>query len=179
MRNSSTSCYATQQTNPFDLIRRVLASDLNPAAAKVLLVILDHAGHGKSVCTASTRTIAREARVTERHARRVILELQGRGLIMTDRATGSNHSRQTIRLGPCIHQVGRKVPLKLHEVGLSNQEVGHSEQPTRARELNLTTPENDGVSLDGEEIDPWTRLWFGAPPTVTNATVDICGPNDT
>jgi hypothetical protein len=165
MRNSSTSRRAPQQANPFDLNRRVLTSDLNHAAARVLLVILDHAGHGKSHCTASTRTIAREARVTERHARRVILELQGRGLIVTDRATGSKHSRQTIRLGPCIHQVGRKIPLKLHEVGLPDHEVGHSEQPTRARELNSTAPENDGLSPDGEEIDPWTRRWFGAPPT--------------
>src|SRR5689334_7046867 len=67
--------------NPFEINRRVLASDLSLAAKAVLLVILDHARHGLSKCTASTRTLAREARITDRHVRNVLPELEARRLI--------------------------------------------------------------------------------------------------
>src|SRR3954470_6342021 len=77
--------------NPFEINRRVLASDLTLAAKAVLLVILDHARHGLSKCTASTRTLARESRVTEQHVRRVMLDLEARRLIRIERATGSVH----------------------------------------------------------------------------------------
>src|SRR4051812_49079777 len=85
--------------NPFEINRRVLASDLTPAAKTILLVILDHARHGLSKCTAATRTLAREARVTEQYVSRVMKDLEARRLIRVDRATGSKHSRHTIFVG--------------------------------------------------------------------------------
>src|SRR3954467_15638435 len=87
--------------NPFEVNRRVLASDLTLAAKAVLLVILDHARHGLSKCTASTRTLAREARVTRQHTCLVLRDLEARRLIRIERATGSVHSRHTIYVGPC------------------------------------------------------------------------------
>src|SRR4051812_6117692 len=112
--------------NPFEINRRVLASDLTLAAKAVLLVILDHARHGLSRCTASTRTLAREARVTDRTVRNVVPELEARRLIRVERATGSKHSRHTIFVDSCIHQVGNEFPLRLHEVGNDFHEVGNS-----------------------------------------------------
>lgn len=143
--------------NPFELNRRVLASDLSLAAKAVLLVILDHARHGASKCTATTRTIAREARVTARHVRRVLPDLEGRRLIRVERATGSACSRHTIFVGPCIHQVGLSVLLRLHEGGpdvpkgghLAPHEGGH-QVPQKDSEKD---PEKDGFSFPLEE-DP-------------------------
>lgn len=165
MNQPSTSHPARQVTNPFEINRRVLASDLSLAAKAVLLVILDHARHGQSVCTASTSTIAREAKITERHVRRVLPDLAGRRLIVIERATGSSQSRHTIIVGACIHQVGRPIPLRLHEVGHQVQEVGHSAHgaggahPYSSKEKDS---EKDAFPLDGkEEIDPETTRWFG------------------
>jgi hypothetical protein len=131
----------------------------------VLLVILDHARHGLSKCTASTRTLAREARVTERHVRRVLPDLEARRLIRVERTTGSQHSRHTIYLGSCIHQVGRQVPLRVHE-------VGHQDLPGRTFEVHEVghqvrvktqegSEEKDGFSspLEEEPI-PAMRRFF-------------------
>jgi hypothetical protein len=152
--------------NPFEINRRVLASDLSLAAKAVLLVILDHARHGLSKCTASTRTLAREARITERHVRRVIPELEARRLIRIERATGSVHSRHTIYVGPCIHQVGREFPLRVHEVGHQVHQVGHSKLHEVGHQVrqssNGSDQEKDGFSLppEEEEINPWMRRFF-------------------
>jgi hypothetical protein len=151
--------------NPFEINRRVLASDLSLAAKAVLLVILDHARHGLSKRTASTRTIAKESRVTEQHVRRVMLDLQARRLIRVERATGSVHSRHTIYAGPCIHQVEREVPLRLHEVEHQVHQVEHLalhevEHQVRQR-ANERDQEKDGFSLPPEEeINPWMRRFF-------------------
>jgi hypothetical protein len=154
--------------NPFEINRRVLASDLSLAAKALLLVILDHARHGLSKCTASTRTLAREARITERHVRNMLADLEARKLIRIERATGSVHSRHTIYVGPCMHQVGTGFRLRLHEVGTEFHEVGNSklhevgtECPQRS---NRSDQEKDGFSLPpDEEIDPQTLRWFGPP----------------
>jgi hypothetical protein len=144
--------------NPFDLNRRVLKSDLTAAAKNVLLVILDHARYGQSVCTASTRTLAREAGITEQYVRRVLSDLVARRLIVIERATGSVHSRHMIRLGQCIHQVETKFPLRLHEVETLSREV---ETPSRVPTLSpgSKNQEKNCVSFDsgrggGEEEIP-------------------------
>jgi hypothetical protein len=144
--------------NPFEINRRVLASDLTLAAKAVLLVILDHARHGASKCTATTRTLARESRVTVQHVRRVMLDLEARRLIRVERATGSKHSRHVIFVGPCIHQVEHSVPLRLHEVEHQVPEVEHLamhevEHQVRQR-TNSRDPEKDGFSPPLEEEDP-------------------------
>ena len=56
-------------SQPWDLNREILASDLGQASKILLLVIVDHAGHGRSKCTASTDTLAREAGMTGRYVR--------------------------------------------------------------------------------------------------------------
>jgi hypothetical protein len=141
--------------NPFEINRRVLASDLTLAARAVLLVILDHARHGLSKCTASTGTIAREARVTDRTVRNVVPELEARRLIRVERVTGSKHSRHTIYVGPCIHQVGNDFPLQLHEVGNDFHEVGnrklHEVGNDFPQRTNSRDQEKDGLSLSLEE----------------------------
>jgi hypothetical protein len=159
--------------NPFELNRRVLASELTLAAKAVLLVILDHARHGASTCTASTRTIAREARVAERTVRHVLPDLEGRGLVTIERATGSVHSRHTIRVGPCIHQVGNPFRLRLHEVGNDCREVGkpgmHEVGNDCPQRINPRDEKDSGPSVaastpagpEDEEPSPWTRRWFG------------------
>jgi hypothetical protein len=104
MRNPTTPAVAGQsRANPFELNRRVLASDLSLAAKAVMLVILDHARHGASRCTATTRTIAREARVGERTVRHVLPDLEGRGLVRVERVTGSAHD-----LRGTVHTSGRQ-----------------------------------------------------------------------
>ena len=106
--------------NAFEINRRVLASDLSHAAKNVLLVILDHARHGESTCTASTRTIARESGMTARHVSRLLPALESAGWIQVERATGSRQSRHTIFLAPMelknVHVHDNDAQLDPHEV---------------------------------------------------------------
>lgn len=176
MNQTITSRRAPQVVNPFDLNRRVLASDLSLSAKAVLLIVLDHARHGQSTCTASTRTIAKEARITERHVRNMLRELELRGLITILRATGSRHSRHTIMVADCMHQVGTEFRYQFQVVGTEFREVGNPApgagdlHPYSSKEKNS---EKDGFSLPEEEIDPWTRRWFGVPPTDTTGQVGL------
>ncbi len=152
--------------NPFDLNRRVLASDLSLAAKAVLLAILDHAGHGRSACWASNRTLARETGITERHACTVVADLAARGLIRIERATGSKHSRRTIRLGPCMHQVGTQFQLRVHEVGTDFAPGSKSAVHEVGTPFERTTPdrqdETSEVSpLDSDGLTPEARELFG------------------
>lgn len=155
--------------NPFEINRRVLASDLSPAAKAILLTILDHARYGISVCTASNHTLAREARVSVRWVKAVMPDLVARRLIWLERATGSIYSRRTIHIEPTIHQVGSEFPLRIHEGGTEFPPRGNcavheggTEFPQRSNEE--TNEESTPSLLDEEEIDPWTRRWFGPPP---------------
>jgi hypothetical protein len=162
----STPARADRQpaVNPFDLNRRVLRSDLSLAAKAVLLRILDYAGHGKSTCWASNRTLARETGVTERHVSSVVADLAARGLVAVERATGSKHSRRTIRLGPYMHEVGTEFRLRLHEVGTGFLPGLKSAVHEVGTPFERTPPdrrdETDDVSpLDSEGIDPvWRRF---------------------
>lgn len=180
MSNPTTPAVARPASvNPFEINRRVLASDLTPAAKAVLLVILDHARHGVSRCTAGTRTIAREAHVTDRTVRTALPVLAGRGLIRIDRATGSPLSRHVITLGPCIHQGGNPFPLRLHEGGNDfppgRKSVPHEggngfpqRSPVRDEEKDAVPP-TDRPAIDGPAewdrgLDPrWARLFPGRP----------------
>jgi len=65
MGKSTTVCALRPATqgDAWAINRRVFASSLHPAAKVVLLVVLDHARHGKSRCTASNATLARESNV--------------------------------------------------------------------------------------------------------------------
>lgn len=49
----------TPSSQPWDLNRAILASDMGQSSKVLLLVIVDHAGHGRSKCTASMDTLAR------------------------------------------------------------------------------------------------------------------------
>jgi DNA-binding IscR family transcriptional regulator len=156
---------------PNVLVHRIVGSDLSLAAKAVLLVILHYAWYGKRTCYASGRTIAADARLNERHVRRIIPDLEARGLIRVERHTGSTRSRYDITLGPCIHQVGQEVRLRLHEVGHSEHqgrtsevhEVGHLVR----QELGTRGDEESGFSPpDPEEISPAFRRFFSGllPP---------------
>ncbi len=120
----------TPSSQPWDLNRAILASDLGQSSKVLLLVIVDHARHGRSKCTASTGTLAREAGMTGRHVRRLLPALEAAGWIQIERATGSRQSRHTIYLAP---RKGNEPFVKLHEVGHSGpcsrtfpvHEVGH------------------------------------------------------
>jgi hypothetical protein len=128
---------------PWDLNRAILASDLGQSSKVLLLVIVDHAGHGRSKCTASTGTLARESGMTGRHVRRLLPALEANGWIQIKRATGSRQSRHTIYLAP---REGVRPFVRLHEVGhfgacsrtFPVHEVGHSGPTNGSR----TAPEN-------------------------------------
>jgi Helix-turn-helix domain len=89
----------TQSSQPWDLNRAILASDLGQSSKVLLLVIVDHAGHGRSKCTASTDTLARESGMTGRHVRRLLPALEADGWIQIERATGSRQSRHAVYTG--------------------------------------------------------------------------------
>ncbi|HKM55869.1 MAG TPA: helix-turn-helix domain-containing protein [Isosphaeraceae bacterium] len=133
----------TPSSQPWDLNRAILASDLGQSSKVLLLVIVDHARHGRSKCTASTGTLAREAGMTGRHVRRLLPALEAAGWIQIERATGSRQSRHTIYLAP---REGNEPFVKLHEVGHSGpcsrtfpvHEVGHMGPTNGSR----TAPEN-------------------------------------
>lgn len=76
---------AVQSENPFEVNRRVFASDLDPGAKIVLLVILDHARYGQSKCTASNKTLARESGLSERQTIRHVQNLVDSGWLDLDR----------------------------------------------------------------------------------------------
>ena len=119
-----------RSAQPWDLNREILASDLSQSLKVLLLVIVDHARHGRSKCTASTGTLAHESGMTDRHVRRLLPDLEEAGWIQIERATGSRQSRHTIFLAP---REGSPPFVKLHEVGhsgcmrsdISVHEVGH------------------------------------------------------
>jgi hypothetical protein len=107
-------CIPSRPSGPFDLNRAILASGLTHGAKVLLLVIADHARHGRSKCTASTATLARESGMTARHVQRLIQVLEDAGWIQIERATGSRRSRHTIFLAP---REGFEPGPRLHEVG--------------------------------------------------------------
>jgi hypothetical protein len=133
----------TPSSQPWDLNRAILASDLGQSSKVLLLVIVDHAGHGRSKCTASTGTLARESGMTGRHVRRLLPALEADGWIQIERATGSRQSRHTIFVAP---REGEAPFLKVHEVGNSGacsrkfpvHEVGNPVPTNGSR----TAPEN-------------------------------------
>jgi Helix-turn-helix domain len=110
------ACPQTSPSQPFDLNRAILASDLSQSSKVLLMVIVDHARHGRSSCTASTGTLAREAGMTDRHVRNLLPGLEASGWIQIERATGSRQSRHTIFLAP---REGEPPFLRVHEVGNS------------------------------------------------------------
>jgi hypothetical protein len=168
MHHHSAPTHAVRQPaiNPFDLNRRVLASDLSLAAKAVLLAILDHARHGRSVCTAGNRTLAREVGISDRHVKNILPDLAARGLIRIERATGSKHSRHTISIGPYMHEVGNPFPLRLHEVGTEfppGRKSGVHEVGTQfpVRDSGRDTEKDDLSPLDSEGLTPLARAVFG------------------
>lgn len=153
-------------------VRQVVTSDLTLAAKAVLLTIAHYAWFGTRVCYASNRTIARDIGISDRHVQRVILDLEGRGLIRTERATGSKHSRRDIYLGPCIHQVGQDVQLRLHDVGHSADPGWtsglHEVRHRVAQELGgRAEKERPLPLLEWEGLDPDARRLFARflPPS--------------
>jgi DNA-binding MarR family transcriptional regulator len=90
----------TADSTAYDMIRAVLASDLTSGQARVLLAILDHAGHGQSCCYAVNETLADDCHLGCQHVRKEIRALEAGGWIIVQRATASIHSRRTIFVGP-------------------------------------------------------------------------------
>jgi hypothetical protein len=99
-------------SQPFDLNREILASDLGKSAKLLMLTIADHARHGRSSCTASTGQLARGSGVSVRHVRNLLPALESAGWIQIERATGSRQSKHTIFLAP---RAGWVPFVKLHE----------------------------------------------------------------
>ena len=126
-------------SQPWDLNREILASSLSQSAKVLLLVIVDHAGHGRSKCTASTGTLARESGMTDRHVRNLLPALEAAGWIQIERATGSRQSRHTIWLAPR----GDSPPLlKLHEVG----NPGACSRKSDVHEVGTGVPTNGSLT---------------------------------
>lgn len=143
--------------NAFDINRRILASDLSLASKAVLIVILDHCRYGSRFCTASSRTIAREAGITERQVGRVIPKLAEKSLIEVFKQTGSARSRHTIKVGSKVHEVGHKVqPPKLHVVGHLKCMRSDNSVNAVGHQVGVRTP--NGREREKEE--------FGIPPAV-------------
>src|SRR5262245_21500791 len=94
----------SSHANPFAINRWILKSDL-PAGAKVLLlVIVDHAGHGRSVCFASHATLAEESGMSPRQVRRLVHELADAGWITIEATAGGTNR---LRLADkCFPEVG-------------------------------------------------------------------------
>jgi Helix-turn-helix domain len=131
-----------RSAQPWDLNREILASDLSQSLKVLLLVIVDHARHGRSKCTASTGTLARESGMTDRHVRNLLPKLESGGWIQIERATGSRQSRHTIFLAP---RKGSRPFVKLHEVGNS----GACSRKSEVHEVGNRFPTN--VFLTAQE----------------------------
>ena len=122
MSKSSTRCaLRLSRPNPFDVNRLVCRAELEPSAKVLLMVILGHAHHGRSTCTASTGTLAKESGLSPRHVQRLLVALAKDAWIELDRKTGSAHSRHIVKAGPKVHEVGQIGPCsrtnQVHEVG--------------------------------------------------------------
>ena len=132
--------------------RRVFASNLHPGAKIVLLVILDHARHGQSKCTASNATIAKESRIGVRQVITHIQKLVKDGWIELDRLGETiNHGRELRMGGVCS---GLHTPLK-----------STAHPPVRGRADPLCSPPQTNDSLKAKE-----KRTPASPPPV-NRTV--------
>lgn len=85
------------KVNPFEVNRRVIQADIPAMARLLLLLILDHARHGASVCTASAATLSQELRCTDREVRKLVAVLHEAGWVEIVRRTKSQHSRRSLK----------------------------------------------------------------------------------
>jgi Helix-turn-helix domain len=73
------------KVNPFEVNRRVFASDLSPGCKLVVLAILDHARYGRGKCFASIQTLGRETGLSPRQIRRYFGRLESEEWIQSYR----------------------------------------------------------------------------------------------
>jgi hypothetical protein len=105
--------------NPFEVQRSIFAADLEPSAKILLLVILDHAGYGKTRCTASNATLAKESRLGIRQAIYLLRGLEAAGWLAVERLGPTVNHGRVLRPGPlctAVHTpsaLGCRPPLKL------------------------------------------------------------------
>src|SRR4051794_18487801 len=88
--------------NPFELNRRINASDLPGTAKRLAISIYDHARYGASTCTAADETLSKDlgGDVGPRQVFRLRELLEAEGWTQTDRLGASKFARKIIGLGP-------------------------------------------------------------------------------
>jgi hypothetical protein len=115
--------YPTPKGYQWEVNRRILYSPLAAAAKVVLLIIIDHARHGQSVCTASNATLAREAGCQPRHVIRIVRELEKRGWITLDRKGPTVNFGRTLGMGP-LCSIGQTPLCRTVHTPCDTQDIG-------------------------------------------------------
>lgn len=120
--------------------RRVFAAQLDPGAKIVLLVVLDHARHGQSTCTASNATIAREANLSVRQIGLHVKMLVEDGWLDLE------------RLGPTVNH-GRILHMGSLCLGLRTPAQPIADPPPKSTTIPLRNPSQTNVPLKDQGKD--------------------------
>jgi hypothetical protein len=173
---ASTSAYAPQVIPfprqaqpkadfPFTMIPdRIMAdTELTPGARLLFGAIFTSCRRGR--CYAGNEALATRAGLSVIQVRRQLAILEGRGLIVREL---NGKSRAEIRVpAACIKKMQGTDQIDTKAcIGMTQEHASNRCTELESRGENL----EDGSSRDGEEIDPWTRRWFGAPPDGTTDT---------
>lgn len=170
MRQSITRSHAPQAIIPFPrqaqakvdypfamIPDRIMADrELSPGAKLLFGAIFSSTRRGR--CYAGNEALAGKCGLSVIQTRRLLAVLESRGLIIRDL---NGKSRAEIRVPTsCIKkmqtddQIDAGACIKMMQDHASNRCT-----ELESGEENL----EDGSTLDREEIDPWTRRWFGEP----------------
>jgi hypothetical protein len=169
-KGKSTSPETTQATgtngeinpNPFEVIRRILHSNLTPGAVRLLLEIADKAGHGRGKCWASVETMARLIHMSPGQARRILEALETDGWIASVRSGRTKFSRKVITLGPrsLSGPTGDCAPARQREAkGTDEPTRQRAPQAKRQREATLAPARSQlsaGAHQTSSITDPLT-----------------------
>lgn len=137
------------------MMRRVLQSpDLEPSAKVVLLCVLDHAGYGRTSCTASNGTISRESGLADRRTREILAVLVAGSWLMARRAGGKFGSR-SFHPGP-RSRGGAPPPGGWHPAA--------TPLASRRQGSGTRVPPNGISNGPGNAPDPFASKWFGHLP---------------
>lgn len=157
---------STEAPNVFDIMRAIRSSDLDSASKLLLLEIMDRAGNGKGVCTASAATLAKGVGFSPRYAKTLIYGLAENGWIVVERVGESvNSPRRRITLAPkvslehmrrqasnCDPQITLGIsPTVIHRSGNCDPQItptviprSHERLSERQKETSVSRTDRDG-----------------------------------
>lgn len=162
---------------PFKMNRRILESDLCPTAKVLLLMMVDHAGHGQSLCMVSGEKLAEKLGITPRYVNRLTRELEADGWIRVVRLGGTNLSRREIYVGPtCFGDdaPGTPVPGINEQVNAKTCDAPRTTVPVHP-ELEFPAP---GTTVPAERLlnGSSERLLDSKGPTGLCARANVIAP---